>query len=536
MSDDPFPAAENDSADGPTNDANRGSREDDETPSSALDAGGFVSYEDIARELGPFSPPSDFDHGDEFEANVPRPIPKRLKNGSYNQRRRTTVRTLLIFGVGCFVFAPMPFVVTISNYILPLGYLEWIGAVLILFAIIAYLKNLFSSGLFAYVKTGQPIVGRILVPAFQDAGNGELPMFRLAAGVEYRHPENNAQMFATCVTEGQWGASDVEKFSQDFDRGEYVTLVAQPESVEATIKLYGYLGLDPDREYVLKNGRPIKGVSPTTALLISFAILGALGVLLMGIHVVLTSIPDGGAPWKFVAAAGAGLVGGLVLWFAGRQNTRSAEQEVPDAGQTAADPAATDEAAPDGTKKAGPIVCGFIGALLGLFGLCMLNSTLDGSKPVYEDIEVIKFRAVTYNGIIRTYEIEYRSPRGGKHKYHATVEDINRLQGGASFGLDSGVAVMGRGAGRFGLPWTQGIYPIVWIDQSDVEQPSSVAVKIQVAGEGELLTMTLTPVILTDDQDFKVPNERLAKMAEARLPTMLPPNVQLVGQEALQLQ
>lgn len=280
-------------------------------------------------ELMRANPPSDFDHGEEFEAPIPRPIPKRLKNGSYSQRRRTTVRTLLVFAVGCIVFAPMPFVVTISNYILPLRYLDWIGAGLFLIAIVVYLVNLFSPGRFVYVKTGHPIVGRILVPAFQDAGNADLPMFRLTAGVEYEHPENNAQMFATCVSEDQWGASDVEKFSQDFERGEYVTLVAKPDSIESTLKLYGYLGLDPEREYVLKNGRPVKGISPTTALLISFAVLGALGVLMMGIHVVITSIPDGGAPWKFLAAAGGGLISGLVLWFVGRIRSKSAEGEEP---------------------------------------------------------------------------------------------------------------------------------------------------------------------------------------------------------------
>lgn len=542
MSDEPFPPEEDESADDPTAYADSHSNEEDGTQPSALDAGGFVSYEDIARELGPFDPPPDFDHGEEFEAEIPRPIPKRLKTGSYSRRRRTTVRTLLVFGAGCFVFAPMPFVVTISYYILPLGYLDWIGAGLLLIAFLVYLIQFFSSGLFAYIKTGQPVVGRILIPAFQDAGNAELPMFRLAAGVEYRHPENDAQMFATCVTEDQWGASDVENFSQDFERGEYVTLVAQPESVESTVKLYGYLGLDPDREYILKNGRPIKGVSPSTALLISFAILAALGVLMMGIHVVITSVPDGGAPWKFVAAAGAGLVAGLVLWFVGRRSSRSNEEEKPDATEQktgqGTEPA-TEESIPaaamaqeEGSEKAGPIVCGLIGALLGLFGLCILNTTLDGSRPVYEDIEVINFWEVTHNGMIRTYEIEYRSPKGGTHKYHATVEDIDRLQGGSSVGIDSGVAVLARAAGRFGLPWTCGIYPIVWIDQSKVEQPSSVSATIQFAGEreGEIVMMKLTPVVSIDEDEFNVPGERLAKMAEVRLPTMLPPNVQL-GEE-----
>lgn len=160
----------------------------------------------------------------------------------------------------------------------------------------------------------------------------------------------------------------------------------------------------------------------------------------------------------------------------------------------------------------------------------MLNSTLDRSDSVYKDIEVINFWEVTHNGIIRTYEIEYRSPRGGTHKYHATVEDIQRLQGGANFGLDSGVAVIGRGAEWVGLPWTRGIYTIVWVEQSEVANPSSVTTEIQFAGEqpGEIVMLTVTPVVLINEDDFNIPDERIAKMAEARLPQMLPPNIQLV--------
>ena len=62
---------------------------------SPQETGGFVSDEDIAKSLGPFDPPADFDPGPEFEGDVPRPIPKRLKSGSYTSRRKATVRVLL---------------------------------------------------------------------------------------------------------------------------------------------------------------------------------------------------------------------------------------------------------------------------------------------------------------------------------------------------------------------------------------------------------------------------------------------------------
>lgn len=474
------------------------------------DTGGFISYEDIARELGPFDPPRDYDHGPEFEAVVPRPIPKRLKEGSYMSRRRATVRTLFVLGVGCFAFAPMPFVETISYYILPLGYLNWVGAVLILFGVGVFLKNLVSSGLFAYVQKGQPIVGRILVPAFQDAGTTEAPAFKLAAGVEYRHPDNNAQMFATCLTEDQWGAGNAEKFTQDFEPGEYVTLVALPESVESTLKLYGYLGLDPDREYILRNGRPLKGVSPSTAVLIALAILASLGIVLMGLHVALYSIPSGGEPWKFIAAAAGGLVVALVLWFAARLRKKA---------PTDGEPATSTKP----STSLGPIISGFLGALAGLFGLCMLNAGFDSSRAVYEPIEVINFWEITHNGIFRTYEIEYRSAAGGITKYHATYEDIVRLSGPGNDRL----AVLDNGAGAFGLPWTRGTYPIVWVDSDRVEG-ETVEATIRLPTEGGHLDIRVTPVVEVTSEEFVIPDAALAQRALARLPQELDPNMQIV--------
>lgn len=483
------------------------------------ESGGFVSYEDIASELGPFEPPADFSHGPEFEPPVPRPIPKRLKNGSYMSRRRATVRTLFVLGIGCIVFAPMPFVESISYYILPLAYLDWVGAALILFGVIAFVRNLVSSGLFSYVTTGEPIIGRILTPAVQDAGNAEMPMFRLAAGVEYRHPENNALMFATCVTEDQWGTADAEKLTQDFEAGDYVTLVAQPESVESTLKLYGYLGLDPDREYILKNGRPLKGVSPGTAVLIALAVLAILGIILMGIHVAIFSIPSGGAIWKFLAAAGIGLITALCLWFMVRLRKSSSADETSFADKelTVPDPDASS------AQTVGPILAGFLGMIAGLFGLCMLNAAFDSSQPDYEAIEVVNFWETTHNGIFRTYEIEYRTEAGDISKYHATIEDINRLAGSG----DDRLAVLDHGQGAFGLPWTRGTYPLVWVDAGDVEG-SSVEVTVRMKVEGGHLDVRLTPVIEVRESEYDVPDAALARRALARLPQELGPDLQII--------
>ena len=61
--------------------------ESDSDPEAVLHEG-FNSYGDIAERLGPFTPPADFDHGEEFADEPPRVVPKRLWKGSYPQRRR----------------------------------------------------------------------------------------------------------------------------------------------------------------------------------------------------------------------------------------------------------------------------------------------------------------------------------------------------------------------------------------------------------------------------------------------------------------
>ncbi len=111
--------------------------------------------------LGPYLPPQDFDHGEEFEPAVPRPIPGFLKVGSYARRSRGTMYSLFVLGLMCVVFWPIPFVQGLSFYILPLQYLHWIGLGLIAIAMFQFLAGLVTSGRYKYVKEGTPFVGRV---------------------------------------------------------------------------------------------------------------------------------------------------------------------------------------------------------------------------------------------------------------------------------------------------------------------------------------------------------------------------------------
>lgn len=468
--------------------------DDNDSSSEALLSPGFTSYTDIAAKLGPFDPPRDFHHGEEFADEPPRTVPRRLWTGSYAQRRRGNVRTLFVMGIGCVVFWPMPFVQTLSFYLLPLAYLHWLGLALIAFGIIGFFRNLLPNGEFKYVTEGRPLIGRVLTPALQPTGTPDIPMVALAAAVEYVHPETGQQANSTLTSSLSMTGSDTPRYSQTIEAGDYVTLVTLPDSFDASLRLYGYLGLDPDREYILKDGRPLQGTSASAAVLIAVGILAGVGVLLAGMHVVLTSIPSDGAPWKFIAAGIAGLVVALMLWAIVRFRRRQAEGE------------------PTGASL-GPIISGILGTMAGLIGICLINSQFDKSPGLYDTVEVVNFWETTHNFVFRTYEIEFRAPgMADTDKYHATIDDIDRLSS-SDIGFVSELAVMDYAEGALGLEWTRGIYPIVWVEAGSVSVDGPVEAILQVPVGGQLMDTKIIPVIMIDEDDIAAPDEDLARQA-----------------------
>src|SRR5688500_18310060 len=96
-------------------------------PEVELEEGPDLSPEALAARLGPFAPPAGFTLGEEFDPPAPRPIPAILKRGSYRRRADRRSLTLLVFGALCSIYSSTRIVQELSYYLLPLGYLEWIG-------------------------------------------------------------------------------------------------------------------------------------------------------------------------------------------------------------------------------------------------------------------------------------------------------------------------------------------------------------------------------------------------------------------------
>jgi hypothetical protein len=399
--------------------------------------------------LGPFAPPADFDHGVEFEGDTPRPIPGWLRKGSFGKRRQGVVLTLAMLGVGCVIFEPLPIVESMSHYFLPLAYLGWIGLGLLALSAIVWLKNRFSMERLAYVRDGIPFVGRVLsvdrpvtqtiIPETKQL----VERFQFAAKIEYDDPETRARQETVQFPEDQWDAKAIGEYDPGVEPGEYVTLVALPGRIAETTKLYGFLGLDPDRDFITRNGKPLSGMSPFTAVIIAFAVFGGLWLLITGLYVIFSCFPEEFAWQPGLVFLGLGAVAGIVCMRALLRRER--KQSQPTKGET---------------------FWGFFGgAVLGLMGgavsMAIVNAVFDRSPSVYRPVRIDNYWETTHKGIFRTYEVEYTLFGSVKsEKHHAAYDDLARLQGAQHAAVEVH-------KGALGMEWIKAIHPFGWEFLSD---------------------------------------------------------------------
>lgn len=488
---------------------------------------GELTPQPAAADLGKFDPPREFEHGDEFLPQPPRPIPKQLRSGSYAAKQRGIAWTLIVIGTACIAFHPLPFVKKLSYYVLPLGYLNWVGYGLLALAAFDYLKYLFAPGRFQYVKEGIPIVGRILSIGETLHGTADMPMFRTAANVEYRDPDTGEMRQAQIESEDSWGVKEREKIELTVGPGDYVTLVGLPGNFHNSLKIYGMLGLDPQREFLLKNGRPMRGLSSFGILAICIAVVGGLSLLLMGLTTLFFYIPIGG-DWKVGIIPGAlgaviGLGGGWLLYRAEEKS-----QKVNGTGL--------------GCLMSLGVIFGMIGGILTLF---IVNAALDNSPAEYRPIEVVEFWQTTHNFIFREYEIKYREFGGAKtESIHATLEQMSRFPQPTDNDKPFGVIEVGQG--RFGLPFVRGIHPLVW-DKEELKAPKDgqpkpeghyLWVDFKNPNTGKESIMLLKPKIELEDGTRIDPPEQLIQRAVEKelafIKQMKPEVLQLGGVPAQQ--
>jgi hypothetical protein len=373
-----------------------------------------------------FSPPT-YSFEPELTGPVPRPLPDNILNGPYAQDSRKQLMRIFATGLVCFLLPYVPGMQTLSYYVVPLDYLDWIGAAALAIAAGGALHHSLRFGAFRYVKQGQPLVARVTHLGTQTSAHGQ---FTHSAVIAYRHPETGAVVHTPVQTKAI-APSHAHRYAPPFGAGDYVTAVyLAGKDVEKTIRLYAFLDLSPD-----VNIRTATDVAPGSSLqtFLKVVALFALFFVLFGNVYAMERYPliDGAVlPVAVIAVAGGLIVAALLCVHLRWQQPSHGFRQL-----------------------LGPAFGGLLigGMSTGCWAL-MFNAWLDRSPTRTEPAEIVEFWTTTYSFLLRSYQIEYRldgSP--GKHKVLTTVEHMQRFE------CPHAVARIGKGA--FGWEWRAAIEP-----------------------------------------------------------------------------
>lgn len=399
--------------------------------------------------------PEDSDPGEEFEPAIPRPVPRSIRRGRYAMSRMATAWTLLMIGAACCLTHPLPFVVQLSWYLLPLGYLDWVGWVLLGFGGLVLARNLLTLGRMTYVRDGVPIAGHVTNVLIHYQGTAEAPQGRFAADVDYVHPETGERITQRVLSPDVYHRHHIESLSPGVSIGDRVVLVALPGRISQSLSLYGWTGLSPDCDLIEKNGVPLKPTSPLKAILVVLGVMAMFWMLLGFLYVIGRYTPvDDQDPTQYLIGVGIVAVLGMIpAVIAGLRG------------------------APIRQALGSAFFGGILGAVAGFVVIVFLNGALDDSPPQLQPIEVVQLWHETINFVVRTYQIEYRDyPNGAPRKAHVSVERLSEFAVGS-------LGVIDVARGRLGLRWVRDFHPIQWIPANPGDPPSPDQIVFQIANE-----------------------------------------------------
>ncbi len=458
------------------------------------------SAEQLAEALGPFSPPDDYDLGDEFDPAVPRPISRQNRRGSYASRRRSQPLILIVLGIAFVVFRMLPSIENLGHYILPLWYLHWVGLLFFIGGIGAMIRNLFAWDDFRYIRDGLPIIGRVIhlhqavIPQFYNgaeiACHGS---FR--ALVEFINPQREQREFQFFETT-TFPASKAPRYESGLEIGDYVTLVSLPGDFASNLRLYPWTGLSPAEDWPKFDGKPLRGMTPLKALLLTKSVLLGLWLFVALLHLILYFPDDWSWKWGGIfMGLGMLVTMGILGWLAVRH--QKSQQR----------PAAT----PTSVKEMiwGAIAIAFIGVVSGLFMMGLVNSLCDRSLPEPRSVEIVNSWETTHNFLIRHYEVELRPLRGGADfKRGISISNLSQLQwAGSKYGVE-----LVR-PGWLGLHWVEGIRPVEWQLAHDppTEAEQTQVVRFKSLKDGQVFA--LIPYIQVNEKLTVPPPPELVPLA-----------------------
>lgn len=352
-----------------------------------------VDLKEIADRLGPFDPPQPFPPEEELQGDAPRPVPRELYQGSYFRSRFSAMTACVGSGAALFVLSFIPFINEMAHYVLALAYLQWIGIGLIAIGACIYAATVLMQGRFAYVRSGVAFPLRVLLEGRYLGGTEQQPQFGFVIAGEFQDPESGEQQFLTLNSEIVSSTSKADRYECTLNEGDYATAVYLPSKGLESARLYGFLGLNPEVDFIRRDGKPVRGGVSMFAVLGGIVAFIAVLLLLVGLLYAMEFRWPMNEDATFIGAlAGIGVTAGLVvgiLLFVLR-NRINLEGGA-------------------GSAVILGIGAGIFSALLSGIGLSNLNAMLDDSEPEYREFAVIDYWQTTTTPLfICEYEIEFQ--------------------------------------------------------------------------------------------------------------------------------
>lgn len=394
----------------------------------------------------------------ELTGPTPRPIPDSLRDGPYARRGRAALRSAVVSGAACLLLAQVPAVERLSLYLLPLAYLDWLGAGLLAFAALSGAVRALRPGPYRYVRDGIPIPAQIgfILKDVEAEHNGAPASHRFLVTAALEHPETGEPLDLQFASDG-FPSNDRDAYDTPFRRGDVVTAVYLPGDFEKSLRLYPLLELNPAhalRRAGTRSPAAARAAVTGSVLLVISPFLGSF----YGISYWPLSVELGAAAW--VAAAGSLLAGiayvGGIFWShrrrlreVGRRNAEalesgsSLEVSVPVGGSGRI-----------GFLMKALLVGGapLIGGVLVVPYFFLANAWLDTSPPRYDPIRIEGRSQQTHNLIVRQYRIDYafESAPDTHHHFETSPETLAAFEEG-------GRAVALVREGRLGWSWVEAL-------------------------------------------------------------------------------
>jgi hypothetical protein len=406
----------------------------------------------------------------ELTGMPPRPVPDALGEGPYARRRRAAIVALAVAGAFCLALSRAPGVDVLARYLLPLGYLLWIGVAALLLAGVLYVELSLRRGPFRYVSEGLPLAVRVvdLIKTPTAIVNGTPSTHAFVAAVVFRHPESG-ELAQAQVKSNDFSSARKDAYDTPFKVADTVTAVYLPGRLEKTLRLYAFLDLSPDVN-LTPRGRPRATDSPWKLA----AMLAAIPVIFLALFANVYAfgryqpLDFSFHQTRVPMIAGGLLLGGALfasLYLSHRAEQRELQRRAAAAHATGA---AVERGAPflggglHGWFLRVVMVAGapLIGGLTAVCWCFMANAWLDRSVAVPAPATVTNMVMKTHVLMFREYELEY--VLDGSSKKHTMMTTPEHL---TSFTTPQGVAWLREG--RLGWRWVQTVTPV----ETPVESP-----------------------------------------------------------------